>query len=417
MPKLSDTMTTGKIISWIKNEGDQIEAGEAIAEVETDKATMELECFDDGTLLKILASVDSAVPIGGPIAIIGKKGEDVEQMTKQALAGGTVASAETKQAAPKSKSEAEVSATSSPAPAAPAPETKPSGEGGKLRVSPVAQRIAAEENIDVRTIQGSGPSGRIIKRDIEAYLAQTPGAAAPVSAPTTAGEGLTYEDIQLSGIRATMARRLPESLGPVPHFYLEIDVDAQALLEMKNQLQSHAGEEQKITLTDILIKACAIALRRHPEINSQFNGASVRRFHEANIGIAVAGQGTLLVPVIRSCQCKSIGQIALDRANVVEKGQAGKLSVDEMSGGTFTISNLGMMGITRFCAVINPPQAAILAVGTVRDEPVVKDGAVVPGKRMSLTMSCDHRVFDGAEGARFLATIKKILENPMALCL
>ncbi len=404
MPKLSDTMTTGKVISWMKHEGDRIESGDGIAEVETDKATMELECFENGTLLKIVAQPNESIQIGAPIAIIGKADENVEPMLIQIYEGAeTVKKSATPEVKASQSEMAEVSSESS------------HEERGKLKASPVALRMAAEHNIDLLTVQGSGPGGRIVKRDIEAALQRTPAPVANV--PVAIGEGMRYEDIPLTSMRAAMGRRLSDSLGPIPHFYLEIEVDAEGLLEMKAQLQAHADSQQKITITDILAKAAAITLRRHPEVNSQLNGNFIRRFLDANIGIAVAGDGILLVPVIRACQCKSIGQIALERADLVQKGQNGRLTVDEMSGGTFTISNLGMMGITRFKAVINPPQAAILAVGTIRDEPVVKNGEVVPGKRLALTLSCDHRVFDGAEGAHFLETLKGILENPMALCL
>jgi len=426
MPKLSDTMTTGKILSWLKKEGDALEAGTAIAEVETDKATMELEVFEDGTLLKILAPVDSAVPIGGALAIIGKPGEDIQGLIEKAQSPAAAAPAVAEKGKEAKVQEEEkpkeIKRQEKPQPAAAsAPKTAaaPGEETGRIKVSPVAQRMAAERGLDLRRIQGSGPGGRIVKADIERALETTPAAAPPAPAPAEAGTPAAeaYTDVPLSSIRAVIAERLPHSLGPVPHFFLEMDLDAEPLLELKKHLQALAGEDLRLTVTDILIKACANALRQHPEINSSFLGSAVRQYHAVNVGIAVAGKGTLLVPVIRSCESKSIGQIARERAVLVEKGQAGKLSPDEMSGGTFTISNLGMLGITRFTAVINPPQAAILAVGTVRDVPVVKDGQVVPGKRMAITLSCDHRAFDGAEGARFMATLKQKLENPLAISL
>ncbi len=422
MPKLSDTMTTGKILSWLKSEGDALEAGTAIAEVETDKATMELEVFEDGTLLKILAPVESAVPIGGPLAVIGKPGEDIQGLIDKAQSTAAAAPAVAEKVQPAAPQPAPA-----PQPAAvPAVESAavesaaPAGtESGRIKVSPVAQRMASERGIDLRQVKGSGPGGRIVKADVE-RAGETVPAAAPVMAPAPAPSAPAAEaftDVPLSSIRAVIAARLPQSLGPVPHFFLETDLDAEPLLELKKQLQILAGEGLRLTVTDILIKACANALRQHPEVNSSFLGAAVRQYHNVNVGIAVAGKGTLLVPVIRACESKSIGQIARERAVLVEKGQAGKLSPEELSGGTFTISNLGMLGITRFTAVINPPQAAILAVGTVRDVPVVKDGQVVPGKRMAVTLSCDHRAFDGAEGARFMATLKMKLENPLAISL
>jgi pyruvate dehydrogenase E2 component (dihydrolipoamide acetyltransferase) len=292
-----------------------------------------------------------------------------------------------------------------------------------MKASPVAQRMAAEHNINLKSLSGSGPGGRIVKRDIEAILELEAGAPVAVAVPTSpplqpaaATTAAPYEDIPMNSNRETIARRLPQSLGPIPHFYLEMDIDAEPLTNVKTQLQDLAGEV-RITVTDILVKACTVALRKHPEVNSQFTGKAIRRFNSVNVGLAVAGKGTLMVPVIRSCETKSISQIAQDRAALVEKGQAGRLSIDEMTGGTFSISNLGMFGLTRFSAIINPPEASILAVGATRDEPVVKNGQIVPGKRMTLTLSCDHRVFDGAEGARFMATLKQILENPVTLCL
>lgn len=435
MPKLSDTMVTGKILSWIKSEGDAVDAGEAIAEVETDKATMELEVFEEGTLLKILAEAESAIPVGGPIAILGEKGENIDGLIKEAKAKlkKVQEKAASEQAEEKeAEKEEEVKTESKPASkeneAVSAVQTAPttqtqavseaSTDGKRLKVSPVAQRMAAEHNINLQAITGTGPGGRIVKRDIEeaiekggATVAPTP-AAQPVAATTAA----PYEDISLSSNRETIARRLPQSLGPVPHFYLEMEIDAEPILSVKDHLQELAGDV-RITVTDILVKACTVALRKHPEVNSQFTGKALRRFKSVNIGLAVAGKGTLMVPVIQACETKPITEIALERAALVEKAQSGRLSSNEMSGGTFTISNLGMFGITRFSAIINPPEASILAVGATRDEPVVKNGQIVPGKRMTLTLSCDHRVFDGAEGARFMATLKQILENPIALSL
>lgn len=412
MPKLSDTMITGKIVSWLKNEGDALKSGTAIAEVETDKATMELEVFDDGVLLKILAEKDSSVPIGAALAIIGKPGEDIT-----GLLGA--AQSKTSPAAPPAKDKEAAAPVSSALPTTAAPVAAPQSApeaAGRIRVSPVAQRIAADRNVDIRLVKGSGPGGRIVKRDVEDFLEK---GGAPITAPPAPSAPVStepYQDIPLSSMRATIAARLPQSLGPIPHFYLEMDIDAAPLLEAGKQIKELAGEV-RITLTDLIIKACAVALRKHPAVNSQFAGGALRRFNVVNIGLAVAGDGHLLVPVIPHCESKTLEQIARDRAALVEKGQKGRLSLDEMSNGTFTISNLGMFGITRFQAIINPPQAAILAVGATREEPVVKDGQIAPGRRMSLSLSCDHRVFDGAEGAQFMATLKKILETPAALCL
>lgn len=419
MPKLSDTMTTGKILSWLKNEGDAVESGQAIAEVETDKATMELEVFDDGTLLKILAEKDANVPIGAALAILGEPGEDIAELLATIQSQSGEAPLKTKNFKRKETPKTVTSDSSTPqkeAPTSLAPTAEVKEIGGRIRISPVAQRIASERNIDVRRIAGSGPGGRIVRRDVEEYIEKSGGIPSAPPAPVAAMSGEPYEDIPLTSMRAAIANRLPQSLGPIPHFYLEMDIDAAPLLAANRQIKELAGDI-RITLTDLILKACAVALRKHPQINSQFAGNAVRRFHTVNIGLAVAGDGHLLVPVIPHCESKTLEQIARDRAALVEKGQKGRLSLEEMSGGTFTISNLGMFGITRFQAVINPPQAAILAVGTIREEAVVRDGQVVPGQRMSLTLSCDHRVFDGAEGAAFMATLKKIMETPAALCL
>ncbi|MBD3266202.1 dihydrolipoamide acyltransferase [bacterium] len=434
MPKLSDTMTSGKIISWVVKEGDTVEAGSPIAEVETDKATMELEIFEDGTVLKLLAEPDSAVPIGTPVAIIGEAGEDVSNLVKEAQtqSGGQAEPAKEEPKEEKKEAPApQPSVASSPATPEPKKEA-PKPQSGKVRISPVAQRMALENNIDINTIQGSGPDGRIVKRDIEKAMAEGAPAAATQVPPATAEETTQaalppsvipstqgeqpYVDVPLNRIRQITAERLPQSLGPVPHFYLETEIDPEPLMDMKRKLQD-LSPETRITLTDILIKGVASALQRHPEINSQFIGNAVRRFYIANIGLAVAGDDALTVPVIKFCNAKSIGQIARERADLVDKAQQGKLHPDDLSGATFTISNLGMMGITKFCAVINPPQSAILAIGSLRDEPVVKDGQVVPGKRMNMTLSCDHRAFDGAEGAAFMASLKDILEKPLTLYL
>jgi pyruvate dehydrogenase E2 component (dihydrolipoamide acetyltransferase) len=425
MPKLSDTMTTGKILTWLVKEGDAVESGSAIAEVETDKATMELEVFEDGTILKIMAAVDAAAPIGSPIAIMGEPGEDIDGLLKEIKSQGKSSAPE--DTPPEEKTEKEEPATSA---APPEQSAKPTSDSRKLRISPVAQRMALEHNVDVSRITGSGPGGRIVKRDIldamqkgpvaeQPTMAEEPAATAefmpPTIIPTTTGEQ-PYVDVPLNRIRQITADRLPKSLGPVPHFYLETEIDPVPMMEMKSKLQE-LSSEVKLTLTDILIKGCAAALQRHPEINSQFIGNAVRRFYVANIALAIAGKESLVVPVVKFCDAKSIGQIARERIQLIEKAQENKLHPDDLSGATFTISNLGMMGITKFCAVINPPQAAILAVGSIRETPVVHDGQVVPGKRMNLTLSCDHRAFDGAEGALFLATLKDILEKPLTLYL
>lgn len=409
MPKLSDTMTTGKVLSWLKQEGDTVKNGDTIAEVETDKATMELECFEEGTLLKIVAEPNHPIPVGGTIAIVGQPGENIEGLI-DSPAGTSTQSTGRQSPSLEGRDTANQTNPTVETPAA-----------AKIAISPVARRMAKEHNVDLTHLTGSGPGGRIIRKDVETYLAKNRSLTEKVSPPPLTTVNPTanapYEDVPLSSIRETMARRLPESLGPVPHFYLETDIDVEPSLALKNEFQSITSDDIKITLTDILIKACAISLLRHPEVNSQFGGDFIRRFQSANIGLAVAGEGTLLVPVIRTCEDKSISQLANERTALVTKARQGRLSVEELKDATFSISNLGMMGITRFSAVINPPQAAILAVGAIREEPVVRDQEIIIGKRMSLTLSGDHRTFDGAEGSRFLATLKNLLEKPLSLFL
>lgn len=395
MPKMSDTMTEGQIVNWIKQEGDPVESGECLAELETDKAVLELESETSGVLLKILVEANRTVPLGVPLAVIGRKGEDIsgllEQIHSQNQTSIDVNSKTIQPAMISTSIQSSIKDT------------------GKQRMSPIVKRLAAEHRIDLGTINGSGPQGRIIKRDIDTFLTQQ-----KETAFSLADDAIPHNDIPLNSYRKTMVDRLSESLGPIPHFYLETDVNVRNLLEFKNNLQSNLNET-RISLTDIFIKACAVSLQRHPAVNSRFLDTSVRQYKTVNIGIAVATDNALLAPVIKSCETKTIQQIATERAELVRKAQRKKLSPDETNGGTFTISNLGSFGITRFKAVIDPPQAAILAVGCVRDEAVVDNGSVIAGKRMTLTLSCDHRAFDGADGARFLATLKELLEEPHSL--
>ena len=386
MPKLSDTMTEGRILSWYKSEGDHVDAGDVIAEIESDKAALELECFEEGTLLKILVPGDTDVPIGDPIAIIGQPGEDTDAILKEAQ--------KTKESLPPLMEKKAAS---------PEPALSQESCVEKLRISPSARKMAKERGIDLNQVKGTGPDGRIIKQDIETYLERA-------GSTETESDSTGFTDVPLSSIRAVIAERLPQSLGPVPHYYLEIDVDAAPLLTWKDRCQD-ADKETKITVTDLLIQACATALQRYPYVNGRFVGNAVRLSSTVNIALAVSTEAGLLAPTLHSCESKSIPEIAWERSRLVEKAHQGKLSPDEMANGTFTISNLGMMGIPRFSAVINPPQAAILAVGSIRDEAVVEEGRIVAGKRMGLTLSCDHRVFDGAEGAKFLSCLKELLEK------
>lgn len=395
MPKLSDSMTHGKVLNWFVGEGDPVSKGMAVAEVESDKAVLELECTETGVLRAFAAEVNQSVPVGAPLAVVAGRDEDITELLAQLKNAGGAGS---KAAAPPA------------APPEPIDRETRGERGGRVFISPAAARVAAGHGVDIRGLEGTGPGGRIILRDVNAWLDSRADAA-----PDTAGEG-GFEDIPLSSTQAAMARRLCESKGPVPHFYVEMEADAAALLDAKASLQELAGDI-KLTLTDFLIKACALALARNPELNARFLGDAVRRFKSVHIGVAVSSGRGLAVPVIRDCGTKPLTDIARGRAALVDKARGGRLAPADMEGATFTLSNLGMMGVTRFQAVIDPPQAAILAAGAIGDEPVLRGGQWTVGKRICLTLSADHRAADGAVAARFLGDIKRLLETPAALAL
>jgi pyruvate dehydrogenase E2 component (dihydrolipoamide acetyltransferase) len=405
MPKLSDTMEEGRILRWLKQEGDPVETGQTLAEVETDKATVEMEAYTNGVLRKLVASPGETVKVGALIAVIGGKDEDIA-----ALLATSAPSTSAPSATP-----APMPAPARPAPVAPAraaaPTTAASSEAGSrsLRASPLALRMAAESGIDPGALQGSGPQGRVIKRDIEEALAraQTVAPAAPKAA--AAGEA---RDVELTSMRRTIAKRLVQSKAPVPHFYLTVDVAADRLWDAYRALRE---ENYPISLNDVIIKASAAALRRHPEINASFGGDHVTYYSRVHIGLAVAIDDGLITPVIRDADTKSLTEIAAEAKALADRARNRQLQPSEYTGATFSISNLGMMGIEEFSAIINPPEAAILAVGAVREVPVVEAGQVKPGRRMKLTLSVDHRVADGAQGARFLGTLKRMLENPLLI--
>lgn len=435
MPRLSDTMVEGVLVSWRKKEGDAVEPGDVLAEVETDKATMELESFDSGILKKVLLKEGQGVPVGGAVAIIAEDAdEDISGLLADLSGGGEGAGAAEK-GAPASAAHASKSGPAAPeaGPASRAPESvsapaaPPAGEGGdgRLKASPLARKIAAENQLPLQSISGSGPGGRIVKRDIERALVAGPAPApaprpavaaeaAPVAAPRAAQAG---EQVPLSQMRKTIARRMTEAKQSVPHFYLTSEIDMGQAMALRQQLNEAAGGSVKISVNDLVVKACAAALVRHPRINASFEGDSVFVPAAVHLGIAVAMEDGLITPTIRDCQEKSIGQIAREARELAERAVAKKLRPDEFSGATFTVSNLGMYGIVEFVAIINPPQSAILAVGATREIPVVEGGQLTVGKRMRVTLSCDHRVIDGAQGAQFLATLKETLENPLRLLL
>ena len=429
MPKLSPTMEEGQVSRWLKKEGDTVSMGEPLAEIDTDKATMEMQALANGVLRKILINEGESAPLGQLIAIIGEPNEDISALVSQSAVKAPPA-----QPAPIAKTEA----PSPVAPTTPAPEgnghqaaeVKTEASGGRLIVSPLAARMAAEAGIDLRSLHGSGPGGRIVKRDIEAAVSQQGAGSASPAAPTvqtfpravesrnfqpaSIAAASPYRDEVASEIRKTIAKRLVTSLGPIPHFFLTSEIEMDRAAEMRRGINS-LDPELKISINDIVIKVAAAALIQHPEVNASFQEKTVRYYERADIGVAVAIEDGLITPVIRSADQKSLSQIANEVRQLAEKARTRKLRPEEYTGASFSISNLGMFGIDEFTAVINPPEGAILAVGAMTAKPVVRDNQVVIRQMMRVTMSCDHRVIDGATGAKFLQTFRKILENPLYL--
>jgi pyruvate dehydrogenase E2 component (dihydrolipoyllysine-residue acetyltransferase) len=410
MPKGSDTMTEGKVLKWLKREGDSVSTGDSLVEIETDKVNMEVEAMGGGVLRKILVEADQSVPVGQLLAVIGKADEDISAMVSAAAPpvkpDGHDQKAASGAATP---APAAKQASAPPLASAPAPAVAP---GGRVLASPLARRMATERGVDISRVQGSGPAGRIVRRDVES--AATPGFA-PARASYPPLSGPEYRDEPLSSMRKIIAQRLGQSLGPIPHFYLTIEVDfrrAKELRESANTLDPNL----KLSYNDIILKACAAALRQHPEVNASFMGESIRFHNRVHLGLAVAiDGGGLITPVIRDCDRKSMQQISAEAKDLIARARARRLKPEEYTGGTFSVSNLGMLGIQEFSAVINPPEAAILAIGGVEEKPVVTEGRIEIGFRCRMTMSCDHRVVDGATGAKFLQTLRQILENPVYL--
>lgn len=476
MPKLSPTMEEGQLSRWLKNEGDKVGVGEPLAEIDTDKATMEAQALAAGVLRKILVPAGETVPLGAVIAIIGEPDEDISGLVSEASGGAAQAE---KQEPVEEKSEAQPvkgdagGAPSTPQEAAPSdaqagatPADKPQdapqtqqpqqpqqagadgggngqrAEGGRLIVSPIAARMASEAGINLNTLTGSGPGGRIVKRDIEAAMSGA--AAQPAAQPTQPQEQTQtpqeqtaaqlhavpspaqtpaqvpsdgpapYHEENLTPMRATIARRLVASLGPIPHIFLTTEVEMDKTVEMRRQL-NELDPENKVSINDFVIKVAAVALMQHPAVNASFQEKSVRYYERADVGVAVALENGLITPVVRSANTKSVGQIGREVKELAERARNRKLAPDEYTGATFSVSNLGMFGITEFTALINPPEACILAVGAMTPSAVVRDGEVTVRQIMRVTLSCDHRVVDGATGAKFLQTLKKILENPLYL--
>ena len=392
MEALSPTMEEGRLVEWKMAEGAKVSVGDVLAEVETDKAIMELVARVDGTLLKHLVPAGSTVPVADPVGIIGEPGEDIS--------GGSEGSDISEGSGGAEAADVAVTAPQPRSPAAPL-------AGGRVKASPLARRIAEEQGIDLSSVTGSGPGGRIVKRDLAGVAPARPGAA-----PVTATGG--FEDIPLSLMRKTIAKRLVESIGPVPTFYLTVEIDMERTWDAREALKL-LGPDGKVSFNDIIIKATALALKQHPECNAWWQGDAIRQWYEVHLGMAVAIDDGLITPVIRHADQKSLREISAEARILAEKARERKLMPEEYTGATFTVSNLGAFGIDHFTAIINPPEAGILAIGGITQRPVVVDGELVVRRRMPLTMSCDHRVIDGAMGAAFLQTLRAYLENPLAM--
>jgi pyruvate dehydrogenase E2 component (dihydrolipoamide acetyltransferase) len=483
MPKLSPTMEEGQLSRWLKKEGDKVGVGEPLAEIDTDKATMEAQALVTGVLRKILVGEGQTVPLGAIIAIIGEPDEDISGLLSEASSGAAqvdkkagvedttegnasgapdehasvVPEGQRTQATVEGQSVSGDVGDASSAPQAgatdsskdkPAQQTQADSggngqrapQGGRLIVSPIAARMAAEAGINLQNLTGSGPGGRIVKRDIEAAMsgasqptAQPPQTSAepqqqqqpstqlravpaPAQQPSAPANGAAapYREENVTTMRATIARRLVTSLGPVPHIFLTTEIEMDRVVELRRQL-NELDPENKVSVNDLVIKVAAVALMQHPSVNSSYQEKAIRFYERADIGVAVALENGLITPVVRSANTKSVGQISREVKELAERARARKLTPEEYTGATFSVSNLGMFGIDEFTAIINPPEAAILAVGAMSPKPVVRDGQIVVRQLMRVTLSCDHRIVDGATGAKFLQTLKKILENPLYL--
>jgi pyruvate dehydrogenase E2 component (dihydrolipoamide acetyltransferase) len=443
MEALSPTMEEGRLVKWLKNEGDAVKNGEPLAEVETDKAIMELVARGDGILRKRLINEGDSRPVGQLVGVIAGKDENIDALIAEAgspkqeaqpAAAPEKAPAQAKEQAGASapgasqKPKSDAPAPSSPARPAAAQETgappagRPplpaGGNGERARSSPLARRIASERGLDISAVQGSGPGGRIIKRDIEAAAAgggpaqSQPGA--PPRAESRAPRTGDFADIPLTQIRKTIARRLAESIGPIPTFYLTAEFDLSRVVEMREAMLE-MGDEFKVSINDVLLKAVATGLVQHPEVNAHWLGDKIRQHHRVHLGMAVATDDGLIVPVIFDADQKRLSEISRESKELAKLARERKLKPEQYTGSTFSVSNLGMMQIDQFTAIINPPEVAILAIGTAEDQPVVVDGELRTRKRVRLTMSCDHRAVDGAVGARFLVTLRRLVENPLML--
>jgi pyruvate dehydrogenase E2 component (dihydrolipoyllysine-residue acetyltransferase) len=433
MPKMSDTMEEGVVVKWLKHEGERVASGDALAEIETDKAVLELEASTPGVLRKILAEEDSKVPVGQLIAVIASEDEDISSF----IAGRAATLAQT------AASLTMVSSASSPAasrmdePSSPTSASQPSVTRERIDASPLARRMAEEARIDIAQVRGTGPGGRVVKRDIEAFLAQLrsqpPGQPAPPAAPPAAAAeaasgpqpkatpveagAADYTEQTLSMMRQTIARRMALSKTTAPHFYITTEIAMERAIALRTSLNELAADDAKISFNDMILKAVANALRQFPRLNVSYVDDKLRLHRGVHIGMAVALDEGLITPVIRDCDRKSLGEIAREAKELSERARARRLKPEEYTGGTFSISNLGMYDVDDFGAIINPPEAAILAVGTIKQQPVVVDGQLSVGHRLKATLSCDHRAVDGATAAQFLQIVKRLLEHPLSLML
>ena len=418
MEALSPTMEEGRLVAWKKQEGDPVKTGDVLAEVETDKAVMEIVARADGVLRKTLIAEGATVPVSSTVAIIGAPDEDIS-----GLAGGAEKTAEQAAAAPPRAEARARREAGAEAPAPPSPSGRPSAEpgqeaeaapSGRVRSSPLARRLAAEKGLDLAAVRGTGPAGRVIARDIEKAPAAVAAPAPFVTSVTPVTSG--HRDVPLTQIRKTIAQRLAQSIGPIPHFFLTSEIDMERAFEAREQLKS-MGDQFTVSFNDLVIKACALALRRHQAVNAWWMDDHIRYHGDVHVGMAVAVEDGLITPVIRFADHKGLAVISAEAKALADKARARKLTPEEYTGATFSVSNLGMLDIDEFTAVINPPETAILAIGRIVAKPVVLGGQVVPRRMMRVTMSCDHRAIDGATGARFLQTVKLMLENPLAMLL
>jgi pyruvate dehydrogenase E2 component (dihydrolipoamide acetyltransferase) len=406
MPKLSDTMEEGVVSKWHKKVGDKVKSGDLLAEIETDKATMDFESFQDGVVLYIGVEEGKGAPVDSILAILGKEGEDYKSL----ISGASGGSATKTESAP-AETAAPVAASAPVAVSTPVVIAS-SDDSSRMKASPLAKKIASDKGIDINQVQGSGDGGRIVKRDVENFSPSSSSAKPAVASYVSVGTE-SYLEENVSQMRKVIARRLAESKFSAPHFYLTIEIDMDNAIAARSAINSTG--DVKISFNDFVVKASSMALRKHQAINSSWLGDKIRRNHHVNIGVAMAVEDGLLVPVVRFADNKSLSQISAEVKDYSAKAKAKKLQPQDWEGNTFTISNLGMFDIEEFTAIINPPDACILAVGSIKQKPVVKNGAVVPGNVMKLTLSCDHRVVDGASGAAFLKTLKEYLEEPVKM--